>query len=812
MYFCGVKKTQQFMNFSISRKISLGILIATANFCFAQDKAEAALKKFEENYPQEKIHLLFNKDLFISGDQINFKSYVMEGYEISKISTTLFVELYDQQKKQIDKKIIALVGGEGSGTFKIPTDLKEGIYYIRAYTTWMTNFSEDYNFLKPIPIYNPASPQKVVEDTNATISATVHPEGGGYFEDKPAKFSVRLHSKGILPKKWSGTVSEINNPNVALAQFESYDENVGLFNFTAKKGEKYLVTVNEPSGKKSIAYLPEATKSDLRLIVESKKDEIRYSFQSAELPSANTYKVIATINNQLVYKAKFNKIFENGWFSIPTDKLVNGILTLTLFDSNEKEISQRLCFVQNDVLKIKETNIEFVPNFSKRAVNNLLFNETKEIDYNILITDAESKNAEEDNSFLSSLWLTGDLRSKISRPAQYFNDERNPSALDALLISEKWERFNWNNIIQGIYPPIKNKPEPYLSYKFKVLSQGRPIINSDVNLIFRQSDEGNQFRQIKTDESGYFYMKGLVFSDKLQFSYQLNTTNEDVIRNTQIFSQPLYSFIPLKKELPASGFKMQEVNEKNDISVDVTKSVANLKTEKLFSEKFTEIEEVNIKGKKISPAEKLNNELSSPLFNSYNQTLFDFVSSPQFGSDIITWLIGRVPGLRADAGELFLGQNSINSTNNRIESYIDENRVPTASLQNISISDIALVKVIKGFYGGGRAGAVVVYTRRGSMAFSNNYATEGLHKVILKGYDNEEPFKNTVFENIRPETIAEDNRTTLYWNSALKIHYNSSEKNALKFYNNDHTKKLKIWIIGFDKEDMVPYYTYKVIE
>lgn len=108
------------------------LFLGSVKVFHAQDKAETALQKFGENYPQEKIHLILNKDHYVAGEHLWFKSFVFDGYNRSDISTSLFVELYDSSKKLLDKKMIPLLKGEGSGSFSLAATLKEDVYFIRA--------------------------------------------------------------------------------------------------------------------------------------------------------------------------------------------------------------------------------------------------------------------------------------------------------------------------------------------------------------------------------------------------------------------------------------------------------------------------------------------------------------------------------------------------------------------------------------------------------------------------------------------------------------------------------------------------------
>ena len=102
------------MNSSLLKRMALALTLSAIPYAYAhaQNKAETALQKFGENYPQEKIHLLLNKDHYVAGENLWFKSFVFDGYNRSDISTSLFVELYDSSKKLLDKKMIPLLKGE----------------------------------------------------------------------------------------------------------------------------------------------------------------------------------------------------------------------------------------------------------------------------------------------------------------------------------------------------------------------------------------------------------------------------------------------------------------------------------------------------------------------------------------------------------------------------------------------------------------------------------------------------------------------------------------------------------------------------
>jgi hypothetical protein len=799
------------MNSSLLKRMALALTLSATPYAHAQNKAETALQKFGENYPQEKIHLLLNKDHYVAGENLWFKSFVFDGYNRSDISTSLFVELYDSSKKLLDKKMIPLLKGEGSGSFFLSATLKEDVYFIRAYTTWMTNFSEEYNYLRPITVYNPSSPQKLIENNDAPWTATVHPESGTFIDGIETKFAVRLHSVGKTPLNWKGYVSDNENPETPIVTFKNFDQNVGSFPLKPQAGKKYQLTIEDEKGKKTSLDLPMASSSGLHLQVESTDKSVKYTLNSKNISTENQpYKILGTINNTLVYKAIIRKLSDSQSASIPTEKLVNGILRLTVFDNKENVIAERLCFVQPQTLHLKKPNITTDFNSKEKSLNALTIGKDTGFDnYSVTVLDAKSNSSEEENSLLSTLWLTGDLSSSIDKPAQYFTKNNNPQALDALLISEKWKRFEWYSIISGNYPFIKNKPESYISYKGKVLSQGKPAANADLNLIFKMPDSGLKFHQIKTDNSGLFALDNLVFEDIMNFSYQLNTSDKAIANSTQVYFQPAFSFIPLRKDLPSTPMKLTERIQGEELPEKVAKSVSTLTFEKFINEKITDIEEVKIKGERKNKTQKLNDALSSPLFKSMNEMVFDFVNDNNMigENNILQWLQGRVPGLQISSQ----GPNTTATMRGgNVDIFLDEMRVDASQISMISVSDVAMIKVIRGFFsggfGGGGNGAIAIYTRRGGITGSvpDNGQSKSLKEMKLKGYDKEEPFNNTMYENVPQTDLAKDTRSTLYWNPNLQKDDAGSAK--IKFYNNDEAKEFKVIIIGFDQEDTPLYY------
>lgn len=785
------------------------ILFCCIVYSPAQSRAETSLLTFNEKYPQEKIHLSLLKDKFIAGENLWFKSYVFDGYSLSRLSTNLYLELYDSSKKIVTKKMFPLINAEGSGNIFLPEDLQEGIYYLRAYTTWMTNFSEDFQYLQEIQVYNPDSPQKLKLKENADWTVKIHPESGSFISGIPTKLAVRINSEGHFPGKLTGYVAEMQNPDQKLVDFINMDSNVGILNITPEAGKKYKLFAEDSNGNKKTFDIPEVMPSGIHLKVASKAEAVEFQILTKN-PAAGSgyYTVLGTIGSQVVYRAKFNSL-PSQKLSIPTSSLINGVLQLTVFDDQENVLAKRLAFVQPQKLELIKP--EFATksfNTTARGNNSFSFKKTPEnINYSVLIVNDDQPGTEHINSMLSSLWLTGDFGSKIDRPAQYFDEQRNPEALDALMISEQWKRFDWAQMTAGNFPQITKVPEFYLSYNGKIFIGGKPAPNTDVTLFFTQKNHGIRTINAKSDANGFFVLSQLAFEDSVKFSYEVDTKQPK--DRVQVYLQPNFGFQPFRKQLPSNAYTLVSRSQTAELSRDEAVLVSTKKNQKIFDEKIFEIEEVKIRAQKKDLTAKLNKELSSSLFRSQNEDVFDFINdnTSSLGStDIMQWLQGRVSGLSLQSRN---GDYSATYRGSPVNFFIDEIPVFSQQVSSMNATDVAMIKVLKNSYAISRNGslaAIVIYTKRGNHGRSSDEfgKSAGLKQVSLAGYAKEETFPNISYRPELNTVITTDIRNVLYWNPDVPSAANPPVD--LNFYNNDTPDKRHLLITGFDNNSGIPVY------
>lgn len=120
----------------------------------------------------------------------------------------------------------------------------------------------------------------------------------------------------------------------------------------------------------------------------------------------------------------------------------------------------------------------------------------------------------------------------------------------------------------------------------------------------------------------------------------------------------------------------------------------------------------------MSPKEKLNDEYCSGLFKSYDGAIIDLSNDNGSASgylNILNYLNGRVAGLQIyytrdrTAVPFFRNQKA--------SIFVDETPVDPGFLKDLQVTDIAMVKIIKGPFAGamgnGGGGVIAIYTLKG---------------------------------------------------------------------------------------------------
>lgn len=782
------------------KKLLFCLLTLLPFFLSAQSLSpEDALENFSK-YPLEKIYIQFDKGDYLAGETMRFKAYVFSGLTLSRISTNLYVECLDYNKRVVYNNLFPLATGIAEGSFFIPKDVPEDVYYIRAYTNWMLNFPETFHFIRPVNIYNPSCLTRLVERP-VNWQATAYAEGGLLLDNVDAKVAVRLHTLGRLPRQWSGYLFEDADSSMKFSQFTSLNEEIGFFQFIPNYGKTYRIKITDDEGNAQIIELPAIHNQGAVLKTATLQKKIAFQVSSKGVSNNLAgYKILAQSGGELIYSAviKANREIVDG--TIPVDSSFRGIIHISLFDTAGHAVSERLCFANNSEFTALAPNIQF----AKRTSSMRGYNEWKmDVDslntdsYLVEVLNASVPEAAYPHDLFSTLWL-GDLATVPYKGAWYLSgkDPFAPQALDVLLISEKWSRFQWNELLKGVSPKLPYLPDNYLSYVGTATRNKKTLANQEVNMIFQIRDSSKIFINIKTDSLGRFTLKNMVFRDTARVYFQANSKKANAT-DISIDFKRVDPLVPFTLPLPVAQYTSVKRTANDSLPQHVKDYNTTLYNKDALDKRYKMLETVTVKAKTKSPKEELNKKLSSGMFQDMNEVVLDFVNEDQdlVSSNILEWLSGRVAGVMMDG--TIRGQKA----KIYIDEMLDQDGMMVASL---SPSDIAMIKVMKtSFLLGGPA--IAVYTLRGGMK-SKMSAAPILPSNTVVGYPVINRFKGVSAQELADNSI-QDTRSILYWNTTLQP---EKGKETIQFYNNDISDKLRMIVIGFTKDGTPVYLNQEV--
>lgn len=158
---------------------------------------------------KERIEVVTDKDLYLSGEQMAVKVYTTDdnGKSIN-FSRVAYVELNGDEENNLRLKV-EINHGQGQAVVKLPYTLGTGTYRLTAYTRWMRNEGEKVFFNKRIGIFNsirhnPDTDQAILTDIPQDVALALPDRKGNVTaktdkETYAPRQNVTLNIEGMLP-------------------------------------------------------------------------------------------------------------------------------------------------------------------------------------------------------------------------------------------------------------------------------------------------------------------------------------------------------------------------------------------------------------------------------------------------------------------------------------------------------------------------------------------------------------------------------------------------------------------------------------
>ncbi len=491
-------------------------------------KIQQQFTAFSNNNPLEKLYVHTDKEFYLVGEIVWFKLYKDKEKQVSNVA---YIDIIDINNKSILNAKISLKDFEDNGSVLIPLSVNSGNYRLRAYTNWMKNGANETFFEKIISIINPfknPAAENLVKQEGYEIN--FFPEGGNLVKGLESKVAFKVTDKYGKGVECTGQIFDEQNEQVAT--FSSFKFGMGHFNFIPQnKTYKAVLQIN---GNKINTAYPSIQEQGYVMTVINNGNNIEVLVKSSYTDPQNIN--ITCRNNDLI-KYSNSTIMANGRasFTIAKTDLGKGVNQITILNTINKPVSERLLFIQPDSMSLVSA-----------ALNKTGFGNRQKVEVNVNANNANNKPVAANmsaavykidsfqtaapNDIVSYFWLASDLKGYIESPSYYFSakNDQVENAADNLMLTQGWRRYNWNEILASQQKKNSNLIEQdahTITAILKDKNSGHPVTNKEI--FFSIPGSSFTFLTAITDNEGVatFNVKEMYGSKKIILQVNAPETN-----------------------------------------------------------------------------------------------------------------------------------------------------------------------------------------------------------------------------------------------------------------------------------------------
>ena len=468
----------------------------------AQKALVERLAAFGKAIPQEKVYVHMDNTCYFQGDTIWFAAYLRKTSTDtpSDVSGVLYVELLNNDGYLVERKLVEMQGGRGEGFFALNNQIQySGFYELRAYTRWQLNwgqfehwysqaasnwfgddkereklFFRDYEKLysRVFPVYDQPKEKgdytremtmRVMQRTfkddpdAPTPMLTLFPEGGNLIAGIPNRVAFEAVMSDGEWLEGSLTCSEGKDSAKAISRGR------GMFTITPEAGKTYEVTFTTIEGKSVKAKLPKPEEQGVAIQVRQEGDSVCIETRLAGLSTDSLALTIMhegrvsefkTLNDPVIQSDGKNLEDPSGRYArlwMTAKSLRCGVNQVTVFDTQGRVYADRLFFVTKQeemqpTLIISANKEQYAP---YEAIELDIKGKATETPISLAVRDKAHQDYLFDNAdIMTEMLLSSEIRGFVPDPGWFFeeNDEEHRTALDLLMMTQGWRRFNWRDM------------------------------------------------------------------------------------------------------------------------------------------------------------------------------------------------------------------------------------------------------------------------------------------------------------------------------------------------------------------------------
>ena len=353
--------------------------------------------------------------------------------------------------------------------------------------------------------------------STVTYDVSFYPEGGYLvpnFENRMALKAMDNNGKSI---DITGYI--VDGSGNTVASIATTHDGMGLATFTPQSGMVYqAVCKNDDLGEKTFD-LPQVRNDATVLQVSNEGKTVKIEAKGSQQSTA----IIAVQQRGNLLISGYESV------NIETDTLPAGVVQAILMNENGRMLSERLFFITGKQPPIAKLNSDKSSYESRELIQASVdlseFALADSIAGNFAVSVTDDRNIVTDSttSILTNLLLQSDLQGRVNNPAWYFLGSDRSQALDMLMMTQGWRRYDVAHALigKGVAPQFPIEQGQTLSGIVKSEWRNKPMENAIVKIIAPKIGYGNI---TTTDVDGRWLIDDVAFPDSTLFVMQ--TTNQ----------------------------------------------------------------------------------------------------------------------------------------------------------------------------------------------------------------------------------------------------------------------------------------------